>query len=310
MPTSPAPRIALLTELRFLARSAPWDDPYLANLLHEDHLLQAALARRGVSTERVAWDGPQPDWGRFDAALLRTTWNYSRQPEAFAGWLEQVAARLPLCNPLPCLRWNLDKAYLADLARAGLPVVPSRFIEPGEALAPAELLAQTGWEAMVLKPRVSGGGRLTHRLGAGDGEAPPLELLAGMAREPFIAQPFQAAVLTEGEDSLMLFGGQYSHAVRKRPKGGEFRVQDDFGGSVARYRPEPAQRALAEAALAAAGRLLGLAPPAYGRVDLLRGEDGGWRIMELELLEPELWLRQHPPAAEAFAAAVLAQLGG
>ena len=327
MPSSPAtphPRIALVTEHRFLSYRAAWDDPYLANLLHEDRLLQAALARRGVDAQRVAWDGPEPGWGRFAGAVLRSTWNYSQRAAEFGAWLERLAGHLPLCNPLPYLRWNLDKAYLADLESAGLPVLPTHYLEAGdtarlETIATSHLedgatarlealLDHLGWEELVLKPRISAGGRLTRRLAARDLARWPEEILAGLEQEPFILQPFQPAVQTEGEDSLMLLGGRYSHAVRKRPRAGDFRVQDDYGGSVARRHPEPAQRALAEAALAAAARHLDQAPPAYGRVDLLRGQDGSWRIIELELLEPELWLRQHPPAAEAFAAAVLEQL--
>lgn len=330
--TTSRPRIALVTERRFLAHRAPWDDPYLANLLHEDRLLQAALARRGVDAQRVAWDGPEPDWGHFAGAVLRSTWNYSQRAAEFGAWLERLAGHLPLCNPLPYLRWNLDKAYLADLESAGLPVLPTHFLEAGdtarletsatsrlpqgesahreasEAASLKSLLEHLGWEELVLKPRISAGGRLTRRLEARALDRWPAEILAGLEQEPFILQPFQPAVQTEGEDSLMLLGGRYSHAVRKKPRAGDFRVQDDYGGSVARRHPEPAQRALAEAALAAAARHLDQAPPAYGRVDLLRGQDGSWRIIELELLEPELWLRQHPPAAEAFAAAVLAQL--
>lgn len=304
------PTIALLTEQRFAAHAAPRDDWYLANVLHEDHLLQAALLRRGIASRRVDWSRPDVDWSRFDGAVFRSTWDYSRRFGEFQAWLDRAAGLLPLCNPLPVIRWNADKHYLADLAAAGIPVVPTRFLERGTDAPLSALLAESGWPEAVLKPCVSGGARHTYRVNPGNAAALD-PLLRGLLREEaFLLQPFQHEVLTGGEDTLMVMGGRYTHAVRKRPRAGDFRVQDDHGGSVERLRPDAERVDLAEQAMAACPPALAATAPAYGRVDLVRGNDGRLAVMELELFEPELWLRQHPPAAEAMADAVLGILTG
>ena len=306
----PLPTIALLTERRFTAHTAPPQDWYLANVLHEDHLLQAALLRRGIASRRVDWARADVDWSDFDGAVFRSTWDYSRRFGEFQAWLDRVAGLLPLCNPLPVIRWNADKHYLADLEAAGIPVVPTRFLERGTDAPLPELLGQSGWPEAVVKPCVSGGARHTYRVNPGN--AADLDpLLRGLLREEaFLLQPFQDTVLAGGEDTLMVMGGRYTHAVRKRPKAGDFRVQDDHGGSVERLRPEAAQVDLAERAMAACPADLAATPPAYGRVDLVRDNDGRWVVMELELFEPELWLRQHPPAAEAMVEAAVGILAG
>ncbi len=301
-------RIALLTERRFTAPRAAPSDWYLANVLHEDHLLQAALRRRGIVGERVDWSRADVDWSGFDGAVFRSTWDYSRRFGEFSAWLDRIAGRLPLCNPLAVIRWNADKHYLADLAAAGIPVVPTRFLERGTDRPLVELLADSGWTEAVVKPCVSGGARHTYRVDGGN--AADLDpLLRGLLQEEaFILQPFQRDVLSGGEDTLMVLGGRTTHAVRKRPKEGDFRVQDDHGGSVERLLPEDAQVGLAERAMAACPLSATGMAPAYGRVDLVRGNDGDWAVMELELFEPELWLRQHPPAAELLAEAIVGSL--
>lgn len=305
MPLRP---IALLTESRYAAHAARRDDWYLANILHEDHLLQAALGRRGIASERVDWARADVDWARFSGAVFRSTWDYSRNFAAFSAWLDRVSGQLPLCNPLPLIRWNIDKHYLADLATAGIPVVPMRFLERGTDAPLADLLAERGWDEAVVKPCVSASARHTYRVDEGNAArlAPLLREL--LRDEAFILQPFQHDVLDSGEDTLVVMAGRFTHAVRKRPRAGDFRVQDNHGGTVQRHRPEGVQVELAERAMAACPTSVSGAAPAYGRVDMVRDNDGRWAVMELEIFEPELWLRQHPPAAEALAEAIVASL--
>jgi glutathione synthase/RimK-type ligase-like ATP-grasp enzyme len=177
--------------------------------------------------------------------------------------------------------------------------VPSRFVERGGVQTLHDLLDETGWLEAVLKPCVSGAARHTHRIDRDNVAQVEAAVRPLLAEESFILQPFQRDVLANGEDTLMVFEGRYSHAVRKLPKAGDFRVQDDYGGSVHPRRPTDEQVELAERAMAACHRL-----PAYGRVDMVRDESGRYVVMELELVEPELWLRDHPPAAMAFAEAI------
>lgn len=299
-----APDIALLTDRRYTAPQAAAGDWYLENILADDRLLADALAARGLSSARVDWADPAVDWSAFRALVFRTTWDYYDRQAEFARWLESVAARR-LVNDVATVRWNLDKHYLGDLARRGVAVVPTRFLERGERCELGAILAAEGWAEGVVKPAVSGGARHTHRFDAASAAATERIVGALLADEAFLVQPFEPHILDHGEDTLVMVEGRFTHALTKRAKPGDFRVQDDHGGTVHPCTPSPEQVALATRALAAAE-----GTPAYGRVDMVRRRDGQWAVMELELIEPELWLRRHPPAAEALAAAIAARLAG
>lgn len=297
--TTLAADVALLTDRRYEASTAAPDDWYLANILADDRLLQDALRERGLSSVRVDWARPGVDWARFRCAVFRSTWDYFDRFAEFSDWLDRVERQTTLCNAAATIRWNADKHYLADLSARGVPVVPSRFIERGCDDALPAILAAAGWDDAVLKPCVSGAARHTYRVNRDHALAIDALVRPLLADESFILQPFQANVLSRGETSLLLFDGHYSHAVRKTPKAGDFRVQDDYGGTVHAYDPPADEIALAERAVAACDPR-----PAYARVDLVRDNDGRFAVMELELIEPELWLRRHPPAAAALADAV------
>ncbi len=301
----PGADVALLTDRRYTAETADPGDWYLGNILADDSLLRAALARRGLSSARVDWADPAVDWARFGCAVFRTTWDYFERYAEFAAWLDRAARLTRLCNPLSTVRWNGDKHYLADLEARGVPVVPSHFVERGSGRTLQSVLHETGWDEAVMKPCVSGAARHTYRVSRATAAHHEPTLAALLEAESMIVQPFQADVSRTGEDTLMVFGGRYSHAVRKAPKAGDFRVQDDHGGTVRAHEPTREQIELAERAAAACAPV-----PVYGRVDMVRDNAGRLAVMELELIEPELWLRFHPPAAEAFADALVAFLGG
>lgn len=295
--------VALLTERRYLAAQADAGDWYLDNILRDDRLLQDALAGLGLSSQRVDWSDPGQDWSRFGCAVFRTTWDYFDRFDAFDAWLDRVQPLTRLCNPAATIRWNMDKHYLADLDAAGVPVVRTRFIERGTRVRLQDLLDEAGWDEAVVKPCVSGAARHTYRVDRSNAAALDTTIGGLLASEAFLLQPFERGIVEHGEDSLVMLDGRYSHAVRKRAKAGDFRVQDDHGGSVQACRPGAEQIALAERAIAACG-----CAPAYGRVDMVQVDAGRHAVMELELIEPELWLRLHPPAATAFAAAIAALL--
>jgi len=210
-----------------------------------------------------------------------------------------------LCNPASTVRWNGDKRYLSDLADRGVPVLASRFLERGSTRMLVDVLAEARWDESVIKPCVSGAARHTYRVNRETAALCQPLLTELLARESMIVQPFQIDIARTGEDTLMVFNGRYSHAVRKVAKPGDFRVQDDHGGTVQMYLPTAEQIALAERAMAVCRPV-----PVYGRVDMLRDNDGRLAVMELELIEPELWLRHHPPAAEAFAAGLVGFMAG
>jgi len=297
--------VALLTDRRYTAFTAAEGDWYLQNILDDDGLLQEALTRRGLTSVRVDWADPDIDWYRFRCAVFRSTWDYHERFAEFSAWLGRAERATRLCNSGSTVRWNVDKHYLADLAERGVPVVPSRFLERGSTRMLADVLAETGWDEVVIKPCVSGAARHTYRVNRGTAVACQPLLTALLAAEAMIVQPFQADIARTGEDTLMVFNGRYSHAVRKVAKPGDFRVQDDHGGTVHEYRPTDERIALAERAAAVCRPV-----PVYGRVDVVRDNDGRLAVMELELIEPEMWLRFHPPAAEAFAAGLVGFLAG
>lgn len=296
--------VALLTERRYTASVAPSGDWYLGNVLLEDRLLTEALARIGFSSVRVDWSRADVDWGGFRCAVFRSTWDYFDRLSDFLTWLDRVGEQIPLCNSMRLVRWNLDKHYLADLESAGIPIVPSRYLERGSGMTLRDALRATGWVEAVIKPCVSGTARHTYRLNPQNVQQ--LESIIGelLASESLILQPFQREILAQGEDSLIVLGGQFTHAVRKTPKPGDFRVQDDHGGTVQSCRPTSSQIELAERAIDACP-----SRPAYGRVDMVRDNEGNWAVMEVELIEPELFLRHNPSAAAVLAESIVMVLG-
>ena len=300
--------ITLLTESRYAAAQAAPDDWYLQQILSDDRILSEAMERRGFKVIRKDWADPDFDWASTRIALFRTTWDYFHRFAEFSDWLDRVATQTQLINPLELIRWNMDKHYLLDLQQRGIPIPPTRIIHWGEATPLATLHAETGWTETVLKPTISGGARHTYRLHPGNLDEHEALFQSLIAAEDMMLQPLQKQVIEQGELSLMVMGGQYTHAVLKVAKPGDFRVQDDFGGTVHPWTASAEEIALAERAVAACDPA-----PLYARVDMIRDNDGRLAVMELELVEPELWFRFHPPAAEVLAeavAAVLAVLAG
>lgn len=291
--------VALLTEQRYAMAAAPEGDWYLGNILRDDQLLQAEMARHGLSSVRIDWADPDVDWSQFRCAVFRTTWDYFERRHEFTAWLDRIRQQTRLCNDAPLIDWNMDKHYLADLEANGIPIVPSKFIERGSTVTLHELLDESGWGEAIIKPCISGAARHTYRVNRESIAALEPIVRQLLADESLILQPFQHSVMSHGEDTLMLFNGRFTHAVKKVPKSGDFRVQDDHGGTVHSHEPSAAQIEFAQRVLAACP-----SAPTYARVDMVRDNHGNLAVMELELIEPELWLRNHPPAASAFANAI------
>ena len=252
------------------------------------------LRRAGMIVEPRPWTDVG-DLGGVDLVLPLVAWGYHLDPPRWHALLDRLEAeRVTTLNPIPLLRWNSDKRYLAELADKGIATVPTRLIEALNDAALSDARAAFGAE-LVIKPPVSAGADGTHRIGPGDG-------IPDDARgKPMLLQPFVAAVATEGEFSLLLFGGEYSHALIKRPKPGDYRVQFHHGGSDDPCDAPPGAIDLAKAALAAAPT-----DSTYARVDLIRLNDGTLAVIELELIEPALWLEHAPDRGASFARAIIA----
>ncbi len=277
--------IVLLT-----AEVLPHDD-------RETHLVAEALVGLGVSAVVLPWTSPELPSVAADLAVIRTTWDYTHRLAQFLAVLEGLP--MPLRNGLDVVRWNSHKGYLVELARAGVPVVPTQLYRRGEAAS----LPDLGSDEVIVKPAVSAGGRGVGRFAAGSPAA--REHLTGLlSTTDALVQPFQPAVFA-GERSLIFLGGTYSHAVRKTPVDGDFRVQERYGGSHRPHEASAAERAAASAAMAEVPG--GAAALLYARVDLI-GDQAAPLVMELELIEPELFLPQAPGSAELLAKAAIAQL--
>ncbi len=289
-------RVALLTEDRFTSREVGLTHVpphYIDNILADDQLLIDALAARGCVAERVSWTGALDG---FDLAVFRTTWDYFDRLEAFRDWLANED--VPLLNRRELIEWNLDKRYLRDLERAGVGILPTTYLERGETAVLEDAFAEH--DEVVIKPLVSGAARDTHRIHRRD-LARGQSILDGLlTRKAMMIQPFAKEILAEGEITLVVIDGRPAHAVRKRGKPGDFRVQDDHGGTVHAHTPTEQERAFAIQAVATCPHA-----PLYARVDLVRYE-GTLRVMELEVIEPELFLRFAPSTAEALASAITA----
>lgn len=278
---------------------------------HDDELasLLEACTRAGLHARVVAWDDATVSWRRFDAVLLRSPWDYTERLVEFLDWCDRVQRSTRLLNPLSVVRWNTDKHYLAELEAAGVPVVPTVFVEPeAEPLEALQaFLATEAAEEFVVKPAVSAGSRDTQRysraqdFAAGNHIARLLE----QGRSTML-QPYQRSVDSAGEAALIYFDGQFSHAIGKgallRPDEPALATPHATGGITPR-EADPAERQLAGSVLSAMERLLQLDQPLpYARIDLIRDDSGNPRLLELELTEPSLFLAQAPGSADRFAA--------
>jgi O-ureido-D-serine cyclo-ligase len=272
--------------------------------------LTAALAAAGAESHIVVWDDPGVDWARFDLVVPRSAWDYAERLPEFLAWAQRVSGLTRLVNPLAVVRWNTDKHYLGELARAGAPVVPTAYLEPGEDAGRTldEFLAAHECRELVVKPAVGAGSRDARRHARGN----RAEILAHVApllaaRRSVMLQPYLESVDTCGETALMYLDGRFSHAIRKGallPAGGPSTAGLFAPEEIVPRAPGADELAAAERILAAApfGRLL------YARVDLLRDAAGAPRLLELELTEPSLFLSHAPGSAERFAGALLAGL--
>ncbi len=256
----------------------------------------AVLLRAGFSVEARDWTDPG-DLADFDLVMPLVAWGYHQDPPRWHALLDRLERdAVPTLNPVPLLRWNSEKRYLAELGDRGVATIPTRLVESLSEAALAEAHGVFG-DQLVIKPPVSASAYGTHLLGPND-PVPP-----NAVGQAMLVQPFLRAVAAEGEYSIMLFDGRFSHAIVKRPKAGDYRVQPHLGGTELPCEAPVGAIELAHAALAAAP-----AKATYARVDMVRDNEGELAIIELELIEPALWLQHAPDGGESFASAVRSAL--
>lgn len=272
----------------------------------DDHLAFAPLSRLGWSVDSVPWRRDGVDWASYDAVVIRSTWDYAKEPDVFLAVLTEITrSGAPLFNPLDLVKWNLRKTYLRDLGNRGVSIVPTVWRERLGRGELQGLLDKSGSNEIVVKPVVGASAHGAFRVSAVTSPREVAEIEAYYAERALMAQPFLHAIPTEGEFSLFYFNGEYSHAILKRPKALDFRVQEEHGGSNTAVVAAPALLEAGAFVLSALDET-----PLYARVDFVRANDArNFWLMELELTEPSLYLRMDSAAPERFARALNERAG-
>jgi glutathione synthase/RimK-type ligase-like ATP-grasp enzyme len=267
----------------------------IATALHElpqsDRILIAALVRTGCDARPAIWSDPAEAWNEFDAVIVRSCWDYHLRVREFLTWIANLERDgVTVLNSPNLIRWNHDKMYLMELAAKGVPIPETIFVAPEDDLDLADACASRRWTTAVVKPRISASAWRTERRNSG--------VICG----PVLVQEYVAAVENEGEWSLIYIDNRFSHSVIKKPRRGDFRVQREFGGSVQEAQPPDMVVKFADSVLEKLdSRIL------FARVDLIASQQDVW-LMELELIEPELFLDIVPEAAEHLARSIAVRL--
>ena len=280
------PRLALATSSKY------------PELTDDDRLLLEPLAQRNIQAEPAIWNDASRNWSSYDAVVVRSCWDYHLHPEEFLRWIANLEAQnIPIFNSAELIRWNASKTYLRDLEAKGVAIVPTFWAEGADACALEDKLYELGWAKAVVKPRISATAYRTQLVTANDA-ATAQTLFDDLRRGAgVLLQKFMDGIASEGEWSVIFFAGVFSHAVLKKPRPGDFRVQNDFGGTA--KLGDPPAHVLSTATRA----VQTVAPSLYARVDGVVDE-GQFRLMELELIEPALFLADHPQALSRFAAVI------
>jgi hypothetical protein len=276
-------RVAIAT-----CKAPPEPDP-------DEELLLAALGRAGLEATALPWDDDTSPFAEQDLVVLRSTWNYYERVEAFIAWAARVGTATRVLNPPSVVAWNAKKTYLAELEKRGIEIVPTAFVGRGEKRRVEDVLGERGWDEIVIKPLVSAGSYRTERFSRASMSAAQDFFVGLVADRDAMVQRWMPSVETYGERSLVWIDGEVTHAIRKTPR---------FAGGVEQVsgavEVAPEERAFADRVLGPfASDLL------YARVDMVRDADGTLRLMELELIEPSLFLEQSPRALERFVEAIV-----
>ncbi len=273
--------------------------PYVNNVILEDALLVNALTLQGLKVGRFSWSNNDINWNEVKSVVFRTTWDYFSRFKEFESWLVKISKHVKIFNDIDLINWNMDKNYLQTLEQKGVAIPPTYFINQGDTRTLKQITEGLPYTEYILKPNVSGAARHTYKLNNFnlDDHEDLFELLIG--DESFMIQEFQYNILTKGEISLVIIDGKYTHAVLKQSLDDDFRVQDDFGGTVEVYEPNEEEITFAEKCIAVLD-----VQPLYARVDLMWDNNDKLVLSELEMIEPELWFRNCPEAAMRLAEAI------
>ena len=273
--------------------------PYIQNILLEQELLKSAFEAQGLKVDITYWDNPTYEWQETKSVLFRTIWDYFERFDEFWEWLEQVKTKTRLINSYELIKWNIDKHYLKDISSWGIETVPTYFADKGCNMKLHEIAKRNQWKDLVIKPAISASAFKTYKILANEIQVNEKLFNSLVQERNMLVQPYFETITQLGEASLMVFDGKFTHAILKKAQPGDFRVQDDFGGTVHNYIPTKAEINFAEKVFETCKT-----KPLYGRVDIVWDNDKNFYLSELEIIEPELWIRNYPKCAERIAEAV------
>jgi glutathione synthase/RimK-type ligase-like ATP-grasp enzyme len=286
--------VVILTESRYVKPEII--DDYVQNVLTEDGLIYDELKKLGLEVTRKDWDDKEFNWENAKILLIRSTWDYFHRFREFKEWINKVKLKSTLINSYEQINWNFDKHYLKDLQQNNINIPASIFIKKGSTKTLQEHMKNNNWDCIVIKPTISGAGRHTYKVDNSNVSDINKNFLKLIQEEDYIVQEFQKNIISKGEVAVVLINGEYTHAILKLAKKGDFRVQDDFGGTVHDYEPNKDMINFAQESIK------NLNPtPVYARVDIIWDNNDKMAVSELELIEPELWFRNNPSAAVKIA---------
>ena len=269
-------------------------DWYIKNIIKEDLLLMEALRNLGFSVDRVSWSSKDFEWSSVRFVVFRSTWDYFERLSEFRNWLDFASKKTTFINTYPQILWNLDKSYLSFFSQKGINIVPSFFVKKKTSLV--EIMNKFCWDEVVIKPVFSAAAWNTYRVSPKNLTKLEPVFLSLQKNKKMIVQEFQKSVLSFGEVSMVLIGGRVTHSVIKKVKKGDYRVQDDYGGTVGLYKASEKEVRFAELVVSMCSPI-----PAYARVDVIVDNNNKLALSEIELIEPELWFRFNPRAADLLA---------
>jgi hypothetical protein len=258
--------------------------------------LRGPFAARGMTVEDISWDDPKADWASYSAVLIGTTWDYWDRLDEFLETLRRIESATRLFNPVSLVTWNIRKTYLRELETKGARLIPTVWLDVADEASARAAFDTLGADDLVFKRQIGAGAKGQHRLTRGE----PIPAMP----HPMMVQPFLPMIQQEGEMSFIFIDGDFCHALVKRAQPGDYRIQSTYGGREEKIAPSADDLAAAKAIIDTLDE-----PPLYGRVDMLRGPDGGLLLMELEVIEPYLYPVEGPELGERMAAAVARRLG-
>ena len=293
--------VVILTDNRYI--NPIEKDWYINQVLLEDQLLKTELENYNLKVCKKDWADPEFNWSNTKFAIFRTTWDYFERFKDFFSWIEKTKNKTEFINSSDIIKWNIDKHYLIDLEKKGVNIASTIFVEKGDKKSLKNLFEKTKWKKAVIKPAISGAARHTYLIDTNSYEEYEEIFQKLINEECMLFQVFLNDIKIFGEISLILIDGEYTHAVRKIAKKGDFRVQDDHGGIVTPHSATIDEIEFAE-------KCIKNCPyqPLYARVDIVYDNNKQLSLSELELIEPELWFRKNKKSVEKLAKVIFKKI--